>query len=97
MVNQKRTIEGSQRFVFASDTLFQTLEEESIIVNLKTENIFGLNETGSVIASYISEEMSYGEMIEALFNKYMVSTEEVERETTEILSNLINHGLILKK
>ena len=97
MVNQKRTIEGSQRFVFASDTLFQTLEEESIIVNLKTENIFGLNETGSVIASYISEEMSYGDMIEALTNNYKVSTKEAEHETRDILLKLINNGLILKK
>ena len=97
MVDHKRMIESSQRFDFAADILFQTLEEESIIVNLKSENIFGLNETGSLIAGFISEDLSFGEMIEALTNNYVVSTKEAEREIRDILLTLINNGLILKK
>lgn len=67
------------------------------MVNLKSENIFGLNETGSLIAGYISDELSFGEMIAKLNNNYSVSEEEAERETTELLLTLIDNGLIQQK
>jgi len=97
MDDKKRKIEITERFIFAPDILIQTLEEESIMVNLKSENIFGLNETGSLIAGFISDELPFGEMLEALNDKYEVSAKELERETTEILLTLIDNELILQK
>lgn len=85
-----------QRFTFADEVIMETLEDEGLLVDLNSENIFGTNETGTKIVDLISRNISLGDMLEILSQEYDISNDELENEINELLQTLLERKLIEK-
>ena len=57
-----------QKVIVSDDVLFQILGGETVLLNMETEQYFGLNEIGSKIWELISKEKLISEVLTELLN-----------------------------
>jgi len=82
------------RFSISSDVLFQEVSGESVLLDLASENYFGLNEIGTRIWTLLNEKKDVGEIICALMSEYEVKQVELEKDVDDLLTSLLEGGLI---
>lgn len=92
----KPPIDENLRITFNSDVVFQRFDDKAIVVNLKTEELYKLNDTGAQVAELISEEISIGEILQALQQTYEADFPEIEQDVYQLLVELSTHKLILE-
>ena len=70
------------------------LDEEVILLDLRSKQYYGLNETGARIWQLILEGSSVSAIAAALADEYDVSSEEAHAAVTELCSELLAADLI---
>ena len=75
--------------------LYETVESETIIVNLDTGTYYDLNQTGSFILSLIERQASIGEVTLALESAYDVDIADAARDVEALVERLAGEQLIL--
>ena len=84
----------NQRFVFGADVILQRFNQEALLVDLDSESIFQINQTGARIAELISEEQSIQEILTVLDQEYEKDSSDIERDLLAFLEELLAHELI---
>ena len=74
----------------------ETLEGETIIINLDTGNYYSMNTTGAIIWNQIQSNNGTQNILEYFLNHYNVSTDVITKSITEIVSSLLKDNLILE-
>ena len=69
-------ISSSAKITAPDGVLVQKLQGESVLLNVNTENYYGLDEVGTPMWAVLSEAPSIADAIDTLLNEY-----EVERAT----------------
>jgi len=75
--------------------LYETVEAETIIVNLDSGTYYDLNQTGSFILSLIERQASIGEVTLALGSAYDVDIADAARDVEALVDQLAGEQLIL--
>jgi hypothetical protein len=88
------SISFDSRVRVPEDVLLSELEGESVLLNLKTETYFGLDEMGTQMWGALTKADSIQAAYEALSEEYDVDPERLRVDLTEILEKLLNHGLL---
>ncbi len=83
-----------QKIVLTKDTLFQPLAEDSILLNLETEQYFGLDEVGTRMLQVMLESPNLGAASEALLAEYEVTPERLQADMARFLDELLENGLV---
>ena len=83
-----------QRFAVSPDVLFQEVSGETVLLDLASEQYFGLDEVGTRIWALLNEGSDLGGIIERLLEEYAVGREELERDVRALLGQLLEAGLI---
>jgi hypothetical protein len=78
----------------ASSVASQRLGDETVLVHLRTNAVYTLNETGARMWELLGEGLDRDAMLRQLEQEFDVSEEQLVREVDELLSELTREGLV---
>ena len=87
-------IEDNQVFTVSKDVLFQEVSGETVLLDLASEQYFGLDEVGTRVWQLLNEGQSLDAMLEVLLEEYEVQRERLEEDVRALLESLIEAGLV---
>ena len=76
------------------DVLLSELDGESVLLNLRTESYFGLDEIGTRMWTAMTTADSIQAAYETLKEEYDVDPEQLRADLNAILDTLLEHGLL---
>jgi hypothetical protein len=77
-----------------SDVLLSELDGESVLLNLKTETYFGLDEVGTRMWSAVTTADSIQAAYETLMAEYAVEPDRLREDLAALLDKLLDNGLL---
>ena len=84
----------NDRAAAPAHVLVRLLDQESVLLNLETEQYFGLDETGTRMWQLVTTSPNIDVAYEALLVEYDVQPEMLRENLTELLGHLVEHGLL---
>ena len=84
----------NQRVKLPDDVLISDLEGESVILNLKSERYYGLDNVGTRFLTLLSTSESIEQAFEALLAEYDVDADTLRLDLTNLLVDLREQGLV---
>ena len=84
-------------FDVSTDVLYQELGDEAMLLDLKTENYFGLNEVGRLIWKELAACGEIEGAIAGILMEYEVSEDQLRSDVDNLLEQLADRGLVRKK
>ena len=87
-------IRDDQVFTVPDDVLFQEVSGETVLLDLESEQYFGLDEVGTRIWALLNEGQGVAAIVETLLAEYEVEREQLEADVRELLAALLDAGLI---
>ncbi len=83
----------NQKIIF-SDTVFaQEVDGEMVLLDMNSENYFGLDEVGTSIWQAMQESGSLEEVYQAMLEQYEVEPEVLEKDLLDFAQKLSDSGL----
>src|SRR5262245_52324251 len=76
------------------DTLINVIEGESVLLNLKSESYFGLDQVGTRMWTLLTTSDSIQSAYEALLDEYDVGADRLRKDIQEFIEKLIANGLV---
>jgi hypothetical protein len=76
------------------DVLISGVDSESVLLNLKSERYFGLDEVGTRMVSVLTSSDSIQVAYEALLKEYEVDAERLREDLTGLIDKLVDQGLV---
>ena len=83
-----------QKFIVSETVFTQKIDEEMVLLDMESENYFGLDEVGTDIWQAMQEKETLKEVLEVLLEQYEVEAEVLERDLSEFVDKLVNSGLV---
>lgn len=87
-------INFAMRVSVPEDVLIRELDGESVILNLKSERYFGLDEVGTRMWEVLSTSETIADAYQTLLSEYDVVPEQLQIDLDNLLEQLIQNGLI---
>jgi hypothetical protein len=87
-------ISFDQRVRVPSDVLVQDVAGESVLLNLKSERYFGLDEVGTRVWRSLTAARSIQATYEELIAQYDVEADQLRRDLNDLVESLVAHGLV---
>jgi len=87
-------ISKDQKFTILPEVLFQEVSGEMVLLDLASENYFGLDEIGARIWGLLESSSSIGDAMDILSEEYEVGRDVLEKDVRELLDKLLDAGLI---
>src|SRR2546425_1251245 len=87
-------LEEPCRWFHLPTVLVRLLDRESVLLNLETEQYFGLDETGTRMWQLLTGSPSIGAAYHELLAEFDVEPELLRSNLMELLSRLVDSGLL---
>jgi ornithine carbamoyltransferase len=87
-------ISFSMRVVVPPETMINVIGGESVILNIKTERYFGLDEVGTDMWAALAKGESVQSAYESLLSEYEVDAELLRNDLMALVEKLVAAGLI---
>ena len=87
-------VELTMRAVVPANVLIRQLDGESVLLNLESERYFGLDATGTRMWEVVTTQPCIASAFEKLQEEYEVEPEILRTHLTELLSGLVENGLL---
>jgi len=84
----------NQKITFAQTIFAQEVDDEMVLLDMESENYFGLDEVGTAIWHAIQEYDNLQEVLSALLEQYDVEAEVLEKDLSDFVENLQKSGLV---
>jgi hypothetical protein len=78
----------------APDVMFRYLNDEAVLLDLKSGTYFGLNDVGARTWQLILEHGRLSRVLEALLEEYAVERDAGERDLLELAGQLVARKLV---
>ena len=85
---------SSQKVVASDDVLVRELSGEAVLLNLKSEMYFGLDEIGFRMWTILTSTDSIGAAYERLLSEYEVEPEQLWESIDALMGQCMEHGLL---
>lgn len=85
----------TQYRVNAPTVTHETIDEESVIVNLGTGNYYSLQGSGAEIWALVERNLSVSSILQCLVLRYQINRQEIEENVLRLLGQLEDEGLIV--
>ena len=79
----------------SDDVLFQEVGGEAVLLQLASENYFGLDAVGTRIWILLNEDPSLKRAFDILSDEYEVETEVLERDLLALVERMADAGLVV--
>ena len=84
----------SGKLSLSADVLSQEVKGETVLLDLASEQYFGLDDVGTRVWQLLGEGKSLDELLCILLEEYDVERERLESDISDLLSRLIAAGLV---
>ena len=84
----------ASRLRIATDVVMQDVAGESVLLDLRTERYYGLDEIGTAMLAAVRDGGTAQAAYEAALAGYEVDGQTLERDLLELLQELVRHGLL---
>ena len=84
----------NERAAAPAHVLVRFLDHESVLLNLQTEQYFGLDETGTRMWQLVTTSPNIDTAYRGLLEEYDVQPELLRENLSELLGHLVQHGLL---
>lgn len=84
----------NQKITFAETVFAQEVDGEMVLLDMESENYFGLDEVGTAIWQAMQEYGTLQEVLNALLEQYDVEAEVLENDLSSFVDKLLESGLI---
>lgn len=88
------TVSFTDRAAAPTHVLVRYLDKESVLLNLETEQYFGLDETGTRMWQLITVSPCIDSAFQELLAEFDVEPELLRSNLTDLLSRLVDNGLL---
>ncbi len=92
-----QTLNLHQTIALSPDVISQEVSGETVLLDLESENYFGLDEVGTRIWQLIKETNDLNTIYNTLLSEYEVSGERLQQDLTTLLTEIEGLGLIVLK
>jgi Coenzyme PQQ synthesis protein D (PqqD) len=82
------------RMIASAEVVTRRLDDELVLLNLLTENYFGLDAVGTRMWEVLASAPSVQAAFDQLLSEYDVEAARLRRDLEKLLSRLVEHGLI---
>jgi hypothetical protein len=76
------------------DVVFRQLDEEAVLLDLKSGKYFGLNEVGARIWQLVTDARPLADILDTLDQEYASERSVLERDLLELAGELCTRGLV---
>jgi len=84
----------NQEARISPDVLFQEVGGEAVLLDLKSESYFGLNEVGTRIWQLIEVNGNLTHVLDIMLDEYDVAPERMEADLMDLVGRLTEAGLV---
>ena len=84
----------AQTIKISSEVLTQEVGGETVILDLKSEGYFGLDEIGTRIWQLLQEQKNLQSVTETMLNEYDVEPDQLKTDIKDLLNELVKSGLV---
>jgi hypothetical protein len=84
----------SQHAQYSEKVLFQELDGEAILLDLASEQYFGLDELGTRIWQLLQQHSRLADVHAALLAEYDVPSEQLQADLLDFIQQLTDSGLV---
>jgi len=84
----------NQKVTFAETVFAQEVDGEMVLLDMESENYFGLDEVGTAIWQAMQEKETLKEVLDVLLEQYEVEEEMLENDLSDFLGKLVESGLV---
>jgi len=84
----------NQKVTFAETVFAQEVDGEMVLLDMESENYFGLDEVGTAIWQAMQEYGSLQEVFNNLLEQYDVEAEVLEHDLSDFVGKLVESGLV---
>ncbi len=88
------TVSFTERATAPAHVLVRFLDQESVLLNLETEQYFGLDETGTRMWQLVTDSPNIDAAYQGLLAEFDVEPELLRSNLTELLGQLVESGLL---
>lgn len=72
------------------------VDDEIVILNVKSGRYFGLNDVGATIWERLSDDCSRADLVDAVLAAYEVDREQASLDVDELVDQLVEAGLVTR-
>ena len=87
-------MELNRKIVLSDDVISQEVSGETVLLDLASENYFGLDEVGTRIWQLIQESGDLEFIVKTLLNEYDVAEDTLKADVDGLLTEIADLGLI---
>ena len=84
----------NQKVTFSETVFAQEVDGEMVLLDMESENYFGLDEVGTAIWQAMQEKETLKEVFDVLLEQYEVEAEMLENDLSDFVGKLQESGLI---
>jgi hypothetical protein len=85
----------NSRVRILDDVLFQELQGEAVLLNLKTGVYLGLNPVGTRVWQLLQEDGSLSRVLDAMLAEYDVSRDQCSQDLLKLIQQMEQQGLLV--
>lgn len=93
-MNIRNKMNLNQKVIFAETVFAQEVDGEMVLLDMESENYFGLDEVGTAIWQGMQEKETLKEVLEVLLDQYEVEEEMLEQDLSDFVAKLVESGLV---
>ncbi len=87
-------IDFSGQVIVPEQVLVRQLDDEMVILDLKSEKYFGLDEVGTVMWNELTSAQSIEHAFDVLLQQYDVTPEQLRSDIQDLLQQLLDKQLL---
>jgi len=88
-------VERTHRVVLSENVFAQEIDGEMVLLDMNSENYFGLDEVGTVIWQAIeAEKGDLQKVLEVLLEQYDAGEEVLKKDLFDFIDRLVENGLV---
>ncbi len=84
----------NQKVTFAETVFAQEVDGEMVLLDMESENYFGLDEVGTAIWQAMQEKETLKDVFDLLSEQYEVEAEMLENDLFDFVGKLVESGLV---
>ena len=86
-------MELGQKVIFTESVFAQLVDDEMVLLDMESENYFGLDEVGTSIWNAMQENETLEEVFTVLLEQYDVGEEMLKNDLLNFVTKLVDNGL----
>ena len=85
---------GGQQFRVSPDTVYNILDDQSVLINVRTNELYELNRTGTRFWELLSAGHNRAQIRQLMLQEFDVDEVVLDREIDSLVASLQDAGLI---